>query len=216
MDPSASTLLSEHCLLEGTVLLVEEHKSARRLWLKAGLPREAIEKFVLYNEHNQQTDITALIKLLRSGKNIFLLSDCGLPAFCDPGQKLVKACHENKIKVTATAFANSIALAIALSGIEHGRFIFEGFLPANSQERSEKIGQLKRQVDVTVLMDTPYRMHKLIEELAAEMPERLAFLGVSLNASDEELIYGKLNDVLKRIPVDKKEFILILDKQGGK
>ena len=96
--------LKEDAMKSDVVLLVEEHKVARQRWLKWGLPREAIDKFLLYNEHTSAKMKTEVVKDLMEGKRVYLLSDCGLPAFCDPGQNLVDLCHKKKIKVTSTPF----------------------------------------------------------------------------------------------------------------
>ena len=82
------------------IILVEDHKIARRRWLKWGLPREAIETFELYNEHNQKSSIPQIIESLKKGRNVYLMSDCGIPAFCDPGEALVDARHQAKIIIT--------------------------------------------------------------------------------------------------------------------
>ena len=135
LEPVALKMLQEDCLKEDVILLVEEHKIGRQRWLRWGLPREAIEKFILFNEHSQEKLQSELIKSMKQQKKIYLLSDCGLPAFCDPGQLLVDACHKNKVKVTSTPFPNSIALALALSGFSHSSFVFSGFVPVKQPDR---------------------------------------------------------------------------------
>jgi len=133
LETIARDLLLSEAMNEQVILLVEEHKIARQRWLRWGLPREAIEKFILYNEHTQEKLVSDIIKEIKAGKKAYLLSDCGLPAFCDPGQLLVQACHKQRIKVTATPFPNSISLALALSGFSHGTFVFSGFIPVAPQ-----------------------------------------------------------------------------------
>src|SRR5690242_20457626 len=99
LESVALERLKADALKDNIVLLVEEHKVARQRWLKWGLPREAIEKFVLFNEHTQKETLPEVLKKLKAGNDVYLLSDCGLPAFCDPGQVLVDACHKQRIKV---------------------------------------------------------------------------------------------------------------------
>ncbi len=209
--PSTRDLLNK-AFLDKDIILMEEIKEGRRRWLRYGLPREAIETFQLYNEHTRTDILDDIIKSLKSNKNVFLMSDCGLPAFCDPGQKLVDRCHDLGIKVTSTSFANSIALAIALSGFSHERFVFEGFIPANKELRTKEIKRLTKQNDVTVIMDTPYRLKKLLDELAERMPSRRIFLGLDLNQPTEFLTRGNAQEILKQLKEFKREFILILDK----
>ncbi len=195
------------------LILVEEPKAARRRWLKYGLPREAIESFVYYNEHTRQSQIPDLLKLLGQGKNLFLMSDCGLPAFCDPGQMLVDKCHEKGIKVSSTPFCNSVVLAMALSGFSHQRFVFEGFIPVRHKERTLALKRILKSSDISVLMDTPYRLEKLLQELKDLNCSKKVFLAMDLNKAEETLIRGSLTHILKNLKDFKREFILILGPQ---
>lgn len=194
----------------GDQIYIEEPKAARRRWLRFGLPREAIESFVVYNEHTREDQCQRAIRDLKSGKNIFLMSDCGLPAFCDPGVELVELCHSAKLRVTSMPFANSIALAVALSGIPHNKFIFEGFVSNKKPDRSKEIKRMAHQKEVTIIMDTPYRLKKLLEEFTEHCPDREAFLGLELNKSTEKLIKGPISYINSHVENEKKEFILIL------
>lgn len=213
LEPVALDLLRKEALNEQTLILVEEHKVARIRWLAWGLPRETIERFILFNEHTQEKLASEMVQSLKSGKNAVLMSDGGLPAFCDPGQALVNRCHENKIKVTATPFPNSIALAVALSGIPHQSFYFAGFLPTNSDERKKRLEQLSR-IDsgAIVLMDTPYRLQALLKDLSTSpFKSKKIFVGTSLNTPDEHLFQGSLATVTKQIgELNKVEFVIVI------
>jgi 16S rRNA (cytidine1402-2'-O)-methyltransferase len=192
------------------LILVEEHKANRRRWIQHGLPRESIEDFVLYNEHTRDELKKEILADLKKGRNAMLLSDCGLPAFCDPGQELVDLCHQQKIKVTATPFSNSIALAIALSGFKHDKFMFEGFIPVKRDERIKELKRILNNNLTSILMDTPYRLGRLLEEVQRVDDTRDLFLGLDLNQETEELHRGNASSMLKKIKELKREFILIV------
>lgn len=211
LESVARERLLEDALKDNVVLLVEEHKVARQRWLKWGLPREAIEKFILFNEHTQEKIQSDIIKELASGKRVYLLSDCGLPAFCDPGSRLVDACHKRRIKVTATPFPNSIALALALSGFSHSRFIFSGFVPVKEPERGQWLKNELKLVETLIWMETPYRLGKLLEELVKANAKREIFLGMDLGSSSEKLLRGGPSELLKVLaPNEKREFVMVL------
>lgn len=210
LESVALNLLKEECLKENVVLLVEEHKVARQRWLKWGLPREAIEKFQLYNEHTSEKMKVEVMKELKAGKKVFLMSDCGLPAFCDPGQNLVDLCHKQRVKVTSTPFPNSIALAVALSGFSHSRFTFSGFVPVKEPERDQWIKAEMKRPETMVWMETPYRLVKLIEELAKTNSKREIFLGMDLGSPTEKLLRGSPQALLKEVEGEKREFVLVL------
>jgi 16S rRNA (cytidine1402-2'-O)-methyltransferase len=199
---------------ETSLIIVEELKEVRRRWLRWGLPRERVEHFIEYNEHNQKEKIPELILALKNGKTLYLMSDCGLPAFCDPGTELVSRCHDEKISVTSTPFANSISLALALSGFNHSRFVFEGFLPKETSEREMALKRILKIKETTILMDTPYRLDRLLSEIKKISNEmnikRPIFLGLDLNHKSEELLRGPIDVLLKKVEGQKREFILIL------
>lgn len=216
LEQGAHALLMERATqyAEQSVFAIEDLRPGRRRWLHWKLPREVVDHFVLYNEHTAKEASEALLKELQNGKNVYLMSDGGLPAFCDPGIELVDLCHRHGIRVTATSFANSISLALALSGLDHRRFMFEGFLPLDNDQRVEALNAIVGRSFTTVLMDTPYRLKKLLEELQQTMQRlglvRQIFLAMDLNRSSEEMHRGTPEQILKKLTDFKREFILIL------
>lgn len=212
LEPVALSLLQADALKENTIIAMEEHKVGRQRWLKWGLPRESIETFVLFNEHTSDKEIPELMKKLKAGFTVYLMSDGGLPAFCDPGQKLIEACHKQRIKVTSTPFPNSIALAVSLSGFAHDTFYFAGFIPLKSPEREQAFKRLSQSKEMSILMDTPYRLGKVLGELKEHLaPQREIFLASDLNAPEELLLRGSVDSVIKSLnPSEKREFILLI------
>jgi 16S rRNA (cytidine1402-2'-O)-methyltransferase len=211
LEVVAKDLLLENCLHADTILLVEEHKVARQRWLKWGLPREAIEKFILFNEHTQDKILPEIMKELKSGKTAYLLSDCGLPAFCDPGQRLADACHLSGIKVTSTPFANSISLSIALSGFNHSSFVFSGFVPIKSPDRQDWMKKELKRSETLIWMETPYRLIKILDELIELKIKRHIFLACDLGGESELLLRGPVEHVRQKFSDQiKKEFVLLL------
>lgn len=211
LEPVACALLLADALKENVILLVEEHKVARQRWLKWGLPREAIEKFQLYNEHTSDKIKDEVIKELKGNKKVYLMSDCGLPAFCDPGQNLVDLCHKRGIKVTATPFPNSISLSVALSGFNHSRFVFCGFIPVKEPERSNWIKTELKRPEMLIWMETPYRLKKLLEDLFQAGTKREALLAMDLGSATEKLLRGPVSFLRSSIQEgEKREFVLVI------
>lgn len=212
LETVAREYLLEHCMNDDFVVLVEEHKVARQRWIKWALPREAIDRFVVFNEHTQAESQAEVLKLLQSGKTLAIMSDGGLPAFCDPGQKLVKACHEQGIKVSSTPFPNSIALALAMSGIDHSRFTFAGFLSTEQTERKKQLDELAARNETIVMMDTPYRLKALLSDVGlSRLKGRKFYIAANLNSADEKTAYGSFADLQKFAEaMNKPEFILVI------
>ncbi len=196
---------------EKTIFAIEDIKAGRRRWIRWGLSRDIVNEFVLYNEHTYEKESVALLSYLKKGFDVFLMSDGGLPAFCDPGRKLVDLCHKSQVQVTSTPFPHSISLALALSGFSHKSFWFEGFLPAKKELRENRWKELLENEATLVLMDTPYRLVKTLEELKAFLKrKRDIFLALDLNSGDEELLRGAPNQLIKKLKNKKREFVLII------
>ncbi|MBN22016.1 MAG: hypothetical protein CL678_12115 [Bdellovibrionaceae bacterium] len=213
LEPIALNYLKKIALNTNHILLVEEPKVMRKKWLDWNLPREAIDSFEVYNEHHAGEKEKKIISKLKEGFSATLLSDCGLPAFCDPGQTLVDLCHKNKIKVTATPFSNSISLAVALSGFPHHNFLFLGFAPQKTNEFTPWIKEGLKKSKVVIFMDTPYRLEKTIQKLIDSKINAQLFLGIDLNMDSEILLRGKIHNIeseLSGLTEKKREFIAIL------
>ena len=211
LESVAREMLLKDCLSADVLILVEEHKIGRQRWLRWGLPREAIEKFILFNEHTQDKLTSDIMKEIKAGKRAYLLSDCGLPAFCDPGQVLVDSCHKQRVKVTASPYPNSISLALALSGFSHSSFVFSGFIPVKEPDRTEWIKKELKRPETMIWMETPYRLKKLLEEMVSQNLNREVFLACDLGGSDELLLRGNTGMILKSLgDKEKREFVLVI------
>jgi len=196
---------------EKTIFAIEDLKAGRRRWIRWGLSREIVNDFVLYNEHTYEKESVTLLSYLKKGFDVFLMSDGGLPAFCDPGRRLVDLCHKSQVRVTSTPFPHSISLALALSGFSHKSFWFEGFLPAKKEFREKRWRELIEKEATLVLMDTPYRLVKTLEELKTNLKrKREVFLALDLNSEDEELLRGGPSQLIKKLKNKKREFVLII------
>ena len=219
LEPVAFELLTKAALPEernNSIFVIEDLKPGRRRWLQFKLPRECVDSFVLYNEHTASVVAFELLGFLQSGKNVFLMSDGGLPAFYDPGVELVKLCHQNHIRVTSTPFCNSVVLALALSGFNHKKFWFEGFLPLDGTERINVIKKLLSEKHTSILMDTPYRLKRVLEELVeswgSNTTSKKIFVALDLNSETEELRLGSPRELLSSIKDFKREFVLVISE----
>lgn len=213
LEQSAFQVLMEAATnqLERSIFAIEDLKPGRRRWLSWGLPRHCVEHFVLYNEHTRSASLELLVSALKRGKNVYLMSDGGLPAFCDPGVRLVDRCHQEGIRVSATAFANSIALAVALSGFDHQRFVFEGFLPRGKSERARALKEVLQEKRTVILMDTPYRLERLLEEIREHAnKDRQIFVGCDLGTANEECLRGDAQYLWECLKRQKREFVLLI------
>ena len=142
---------------------VENAKSARAFLKDAGCqPRD-----LSIVEIGDETEI--LLKPLREGRPLGLLSEAGCPAIADPGAKLVEAAHREGFRVVPLIGPSSITLALMASGLEGQRFAFCGYLPREAAERKQRIQELeersRREHETEIFIETPYRNETLLEAL---------------------------------------------------
>ena len=208
-------LSSAAAIPEKNLFLVEDPKPARRRWLHFGLPRETIKEFIYFNEQTSDSAINDILKGLKSGKDAFLMSDAGLPAFCDPGVNLIDLCHHHNITVTCTPFFNSISLALALSGFNHDQFTFFGFAERKSGLRDEFLKNVMMHEKTSIVMDTPYRLRSLLESMLSiekNMGKKRDYLlAMELGKKNEKLLRGSIKNIVNNLPGEgKPEFILVI------
>jgi 16S rRNA (cytidine1402-2'-O)-methyltransferase len=199
---------------KGAGICVEDIKPGRRRWLKWGLPREAIDDFITYNEHSRDELDEKIIKELKEGRDFFMVSDGGTPAFCDPGRSLVMACHQRNINVRMINCDNSLLPAVALSGFTEGAFRFLGFPPKEKDERHKFFTSLFKNTECQVFMDTPYRLERVREEISKACPSnergRHHFVLMDIERESEQYLWGSLDKILSSQELGKREFVWVL------
>ncbi len=125
-----------------------------------------------YHEYNKVEKAYTLIEKLAAGQNIALITDAGTPAISDPGEVLVKMCHEAGITVTSLPGPAALITALTLSGLPTRRFCFEGFLPADKKERKWILDELKNETRTIILYEAPHHLKATIKELRDSLGER--------------------------------------------
>ena len=117
-----------------------------------------------YHEHNKIEKARWLTVRLREGQNIALITDAGTPGISDPGEELVRLCHEEGIRVTSLPGPAACITALTMSGLATRRFAFEAFLPRDKKERAEILSQLKDETRTIVLYEAPHRLLRTLQD----------------------------------------------------
>jgi 16S rRNA (cytidine1402-2'-O)-methyltransferase len=143
--------------------VVEEEKSARAFLGSIGMPVREL------NIVKIQEDVAPLLKPLRDGRPLGLLSEAGCPGIADPGAALVEAAHREGFRVVPIVGPSSITLALMASGLEGQRFAFCGYLPREPLKRKMRIKELEnrslREDETEIFIETPYRNEALLAAL---------------------------------------------------
>jgi 16S rRNA (cytidine1402-2'-O)-methyltransferase len=208
-NPGDITLRAIEALKAATVVIGEERKEVSKLLKMLSIEGKSLE---LLNEHSKDNDVNELLAMCRT-QDVALVSDCGTPGFCDPGARLVAACRAEGIRVSPVPGASSLMCLLSVTGFDMKQFLFRGFLPADRDDRTRALRDLDRESRAIVLMDTPYRLGRLVEELAERWPKRRAVLGMDFTQATEEILEGELGSFPAKVGERKAEFILVLTAQ---
>jgi 16S rRNA (cytidine1402-2'-O)-methyltransferase len=192
-------------LTECEILIGEERVEAERFLAKIGQRGKELH---LLNEHSTPKEIEDLAKLCAQ-KKVALITDCGTPGFCDPGAHLIKVCRQKKIAVHSVPGASSLMMLLSLSSVRLDQFLFRGFLPSETQQRTQALQKLQKETQAFILMDTPYRLNKLLQELAQSFPQKKALLALNLTQETESHHEGLIKDLAQQ-KFEKSEFMILI------
>ena len=175
---------------------------------------EISKPMISYHRHNEEVRTDNLIKELKEGKNIALVSDAGTPGICDPGEEIIKKCIEENIKVIPIPGACAMINALITSGIETKEFTFIGFLPLNKKTRKEKLEEIKKSNKTIILYEAPHKLKNTLNDLKFILEERNIVLARELTKVHEEYIRGSIEELIERADALKGEFVIIIEKNS--
>ena len=128
--------------------------------------------FFALHDHNEQEKAHILVEKLKQGSNIALISDAGTPLISDPGFHLVRQCREAGIRVVPLPGACAAITALCASGIASDRFCFEGFLPAKSKVRKDKLENIAEEDRTLIFYESTHRILDTLEDMQAVLGEK--------------------------------------------
>ena len=201
------TLRALESLRKAELFIGEERKPMFRLLKELGI--ETPKHYELLNEHSDIKQVKELATLCGQ-KETVLVTDCGTPGFSDPGADLVKECRAQGVSVTANPGASSLTTFLSLCGVQLKSFNFRGFLPRETSERLQYLKKLASVKEPTIIMDTPYRLRKTLEQCEQCLGNTRLILGMNLTKADEKVIEGTAKRLLQTYGGEKKEFLLLV------
>lgn len=174
-------------------------------------------RLVSYHQHNLRAREELLISYLRAGQSVALVSDAGMPAISDPGQELVKRAIEEGFQVMVIPGPSALISALALSGMDTTRFVFEGFLPSRAGQRRETLSQLADETRTLVFYEAPHRLLQTLEDIRATCGERKVAVARELTKKYEEVVRGTVEEVKQYFSLHppRGEFTLIVEGGQG-
>lgn len=180
-------------LAQADVVAAEDTRRTRAL--AAALDVQIRGKVVSNFDHNEEGRVAQLLEAARQGC-VVVVSDAGMPVVSDPGLSLVNAAHEAGIPVTCFPGPSAVPTALALSGLNVGKFAFDGFAPRKSGQRQEWLRSLKTEARAVCFFESPHRIADTLDDAVTVLgPTRRAAVCRELSKTYEEVRRGTLPEL---------------------
>ncbi len=167
---------------------------------------------ISYFEHNKRERGEIIISKILDGENCAIVTDAGMPCISDPGQDLIYLCHEKGVAVESVPGPTAFATALAISGMESGRFTFEGFLSMNKLSRKEHLEELKNESRTMIFYEAPHKLKATLKDMYAYFGDRQIAIVKELTKIHETVFRTTLKGAIDYFNIEnpRGEYVLIL------
>lgn len=202
------TLRAIETLRAADVVACEDTRVTGRLLTRLGLHRPLLA----YHDHNAERAGEELVRRLSQGAVVALVSDAGTPLVSDPGFRLVRACVEAGVAVTAVPGASAALTALQLSALPSDRFLFAGFLPNREQARRQALRELAQVPATLIFYESPNRLGAALADMAAVLGPRPAAMTRELTKLFEQVVRADLAQLADRYASEtvKGEVVIVV------
>lgn len=168
---------------------------------------------VSYYEHNKRERGEIICARIEAGENCAIVTDAGMPCISDPGEDLIKLCEQRNIKTVVIPGPSAVISALAVSGLETGRFTFEGFLSVNKKSRNEHLQSLKNEHRTMIFYEAPHKLPSTLKDLYSAFGDRRLSIVRELTKIHEEVIRTTTKYAAENYSDGslKGEFVLVLE-----
>lgn len=195
-------------LSEVDVIAAEDTRRTRRLIDHYGIQAKLLSLY----EHNERSRVPELIRRLREGQRVAIVTDAGSPGVSDPGYPVVRAVVAEGFDVRCVPGPSSVIAALQVSGLPTDAFTFAGYLPPKGPARRRRFEELVERRETIVVFETPHRIHACLEDLETVWGERPVALVREITKIHEEVLRGSAAEVRARLTPERTrgEMVLVL------
>jgi len=197
------------------IIASEDTRTAKKLLNHFNINPPAL---LSYEEHNEESRSDEIIRHLKSGKSVALISEGGTPLISDPGYRIVTKAVSEGIKIVPVPGVSAVTAALSVSGCATDKFAFLGFLPRKAEERLKFITKMSRYGHTIVAFESPHRIEAALADFNETLPGRPIVLCRELTKIHEEFIRGTADEILSIIKEKgglKGEITLIIGKPAA-
>jgi 16S rRNA (cytidine1402-2'-O)-methyltransferase len=188
------TLRALRVLGEVDLIVAEDTRVARKLLARHGISAKVLS----YHEHSRRKRLDEILEKLRSGRDVAVVSDAGMPGISDPGAQLVQSCVEAGVPVAVVPGPTAVSSALAVSGMRAQEFLFLGFLPSRRNERRRRLQEALPHEGPIVCYEAPHRIRESLEDMQEVLGDRRAVCARELTKRFEEVLRGTLSELVER------------------
>ena len=206
------TQRAAHLLAQADIIACEDTRQTRKLLSLLSISSSA--ELWAYHDHNGAKVRPKLSNVMKAGQQVALASDAGTPLISDPGYKLVRACLENDIPITAAPGPTAPIVALTLSGLPSDRFSFQGFVPQKKKAARDALEESRLLTMTQIWFETPKRLAATLKMMTGIYGNRYCVIARELTKLHETLYRGVLADLVKQFdgaPILKGELVLVVE-----
>ena len=200
-------------LRDARLIACEDTRRTRKLLAHIGAHGA---KLVSFYEGNERKRIPELVERLRSGADVALVSDAGMPGLSDPGYRLVSACVAAGIEVDVVPGPSAAISALVVSGLPTARFSFEGFLSRKQGERRSRLAELAADPRTLVLFESPRRVAELLADALDTLGDRPAAIARELTKLHQEVRRGRLSELAAELAGEELRGEVVVVIEGAR
>jgi len=207
------TLRALRVLREVDLIAAEDTRVTRKLLARY----ELHTPITSYHQNSPPAKLASLVRRLRQGANIAVVSDAGMPGISDPGAELIAACLAAGVAVVAVPGPTAVMTALVVSGLAGERFAFHGFLPSRKAARRRALQGLRERAETLVFYEAPHRLQTCLADMQEIFGDRRAAAARELTKVHEEVVRGRLSELAAHFAAAKPrgEITLIVEGAGA-
>jgi len=202
---------ARQALAEADTIACEDTRRVRQLLTAVGV--SAGDRLLAVHDHNEAAQVRTVLRRLESGQRVAVVTDAGMPAVSDPGERLVMAATAAGHRVEVVPGPSAALAALVVSGLPTARFCFEGFLPRKGSGRSDRLTALRAEPRTMVVFEAPHRVRHTVADLAATLgDDRRVAVVRELTKQFEEVWRGTLAGAVAQLAErePRGEYVLVL------